>query len=1752
MSALQELPQGSSSSVGEVDEPKSYHRRISQVLLDSKPVSPADTLLAFEQPVSVYPHWYLNARKVDREYHKDLFQRRWLLQGQLDEFIGTLQQDVRDFSEPLLVKALKDTLNVELDVRTAELRLYVPDKLMLGIDRGAYHFRQMTLLDAALHNFEAAEAEPTAFADGSGVFTRDAEGAPLRHAMTVAQFVTLCRQLDIGAQYQAHLKDVLTPAAAPARVALQQQSMDSDKAVFKLSAMTAYLKGDLTSHAFGLTLQVHDGKPDRQLYGRPMLNHRLSLMGFQLTGITLFSSVGEPAWAKKAVDALSGPLLTSLLDLSQEIPFLPGQEYEQFKLLKAFFANGPKGLSEELARRQDAYTHSRLVGNLIVYIPDDPEHPLREYSSFTDFMKTLIGQLRDPDYQRFFSRFVAQEDKGLFFRRVNERLKTFTWQQRRPLDMGPWWRETAVENPHAEPLTHVIPGNVWNHLYSVRRNKLIADARQIAVPTGDENALSRWKRLTSYLDIGWNVFNFAAMLVPGLGEAMLGIMVAQVLEELAEGIEDWSRGDREEASGHIISVIINGAQLAMMGAGHVLPAGRLTPIRPSPLLDSLQAVELPDGQASLWKPDLAPYEYGMPLPKDVRPNDAGLYQYDDQSVLSLEKKRYRVASDPFSGQYRIEHPARPNAYRPRVTHNGAGAWISELEQPLTWDDAKVWRRLGPSMEALPPATQAQIRTVSGVDATALRRLHVENESPSPLLADTLKRFKVYALAEDFSRQILNSQVSEELERFVPALITELPGWPATRAIELHNGSALPAVPIKYGFVDASATQTIRVSITQLRNGQLLERVLDSLTPGELRELLGTQLSDDRGVRLEALRSRLAMHAERQTRRLFDSLYKTGEQTSEGSLRVLKGEFPALPVSVGQRLLEQASAEDLRFITQKGRLSLRLKAQVRQALAEVRVARAVEGLYLQALASEDTERLALHSIAALPGWSAEVRIEVRELTFNGRLSDSVGPPDASIRKVLLRKEEGTFEARDEQDQHLHGADDLYGALLHALPDGERKALGYEINQGAQLKAVVRQAPMAHDELAPVLRDAPLRKPSYDPQTMKLRGGMQGYRQVPGSASVRHRASHLYPGFSEEELDALMQKFQQKGIALEQQISALEQEFNELNFKFQVWVNTGTLSLRAGARAEWAARNRIYAAFRHCWQRTGPRGLEAIGEDHPQHLELGTHDLARHLPDMPPLTANFDHVTGLGLDANALQDQHTEFLSHFGNLRHLSLRGNLLTTLTPRIAGMRHLTTLLLSNNQIVLTAQSVAWLRGLTHMESLALTGNPLGLLPDISRMPNLSVLQMGRTGVNSWPTGFLLQSRPRHFFLDLRENPISRIPEVAPGSFRAELLARTQISRSSRWISAENLRKFKLYIESMGLDPERPYAPQGPIDSIDWSTGLSEPQWQTRQPGWDGLEDEFGSAWFFNRLKQLTRTADFNAGGAYRADLTTKVWRMIEAMAENAELREKIFTEAVAPTECVDGLTEWFNAMGTEVMIHEAYQLANPDLVKAALVRLAKGKTRLLEIDRIARRHISARLAAGESMRRVDADDDVTGTIDEVEVHLAYMTDLAERLNLPWQSRGMQFRDLAGVTPAMIEDAYQWVLALEEGDLLRNSIAQLPFWKAYAEGSNRQLFKALRRKLETLTDFKIAMDERVNTTDLTPQARERLKERLRVLSAGLGKPDSAIAPGEVMTDDAYDSEYQAGLDDVDQLLKKVTQDAMDLARLERDDAPFTR
>jgi hypothetical protein len=235
--------------------------------------------------------------------------------------------------------------------------------------------------------------------------------------------------------------------------------------------------------------------------------------------------------------------------------------------------------------------------------------------------------------------------------------------------------------------------------------------------------------------------------------------------------------------------------------------------------------------------------------------------------------------------------------------------------------------------------------------------------------------------------------------------------------------------------------------------------------------------------------------------------------------------------------------------------------------------------------------------------------------------------------------------------------------------------------------------------------------------------------------------------------------------------------------------------------------------------------------------------------------------------------------------------------------------------------------------------------------------------------------------------------------------------------------------------------------------------------------------------------------------------------------------------------------MGVEVLIHEAYELRSPSLVEAELVQLARGKSRLDELSRIAHQVVAKRLAGGERFMVVDANGDVSGTIDEVQVHLGYMTDLAERLDLPWQSRDLQFRTHTGVTSEMIEDAYRRVLDLEAGDLLRDSISEQPFWTSYIQGSNRRAFKVFRRRIDATTEFFMALDKRATEQDLSLEAKAGLKEELRVLAAELGKLDSEIGPGQVMSNEAYAAELNLIDTEMKTLLKTLTQQAMDRAKL---------
>nr|WP_256590888.1 NEL-type E3 ubiquitin ligase domain-containing protein [Pseudomonas sp. ERMR1:02] len=1543
------------------------------------------------------------------------------------------------------------------------------------------------------------------------------------------------------------------PTNPEAKLRLQTRSIASEKAAFKSSAFIARLKGDISAYAYHRLSEVIEEKKDVSFHGLPLRSHRLSLMGFRLTSIVLFSAVGEASVVKKAVDALTPDSVKFWLDWSRRIPLLPGSEYEKYKLIQSFFANGPTGVGDEMLRNEDIYQQSRLTGPLIAYVPDDPDHPLKEYASLAEFMKALISQLLDSDYQAFFSRFVAQKDKGHFFRRVNERLKTMTWQQREPLDMGPWWRETAIENPNAEPITNLITNNLWITLFEERRDKVIGDARFIAVPTGDEDAASRWKRLTSYLDIGWNVFSFAAMLVPGLNEAVLGIMVAQMLAQVAEGVEDWSKGDREEASAVLNGVLINAAQLALMGATHVLPKTPIAPVAVSPFVENLKAVRI-NGKERLWNPDLSPYEHAVNLPSALSPDELGLYSHEGKDVLRLDDKHYVVTKDPETGLHRLKHPERPDAYQPLLEHNGAGSWKTELDRPLEWNRNLLLRRASGVTNELSDESLEQILTISGVKEDALRRMHVEHEAPAAMLVDSLKRFRIYADAGELGEQILADRIPESLENSIPAFLIELPRWPESRAIALFDGPGLKGTSYDFGNVLVKPERQIKLTRAELRAGRLPQRVIENLSEPEIHELLGQGISSDRQVRIDELRKRLAEQAESNRQSTFETLYKQHDVSDDSQVQLLRNAYPQMPVVVAEELLRDASPEELRHLSERRRVPLSLRERARTAQAQVRSSRAFEGLYMELLEGGDTRKLELASLAAMPGWSTEVRIEIRAFSFTGELQVSVGPEEAPIRKVLFFDEQGLYHARDEQGLQLHGGDNFYASVLHALPDSERTALGFEIHQGDKLKQALQRSPLSHERFAPVLEQHPVRKPAYDPQTMRLRGGMPGYARQMGVETMRQRLGWLYPGFSETQVSELLSSF---GVTAPDRLKALETEFDQLVLSLNRWVNAPATMPSTGVAAslETRSRQRLSATLRQCWQRTGPAGIEAPGIVRPQALILDGQSMNRHIASMPRLTANFDHVTRLSVRQADMLASQAHFLEPFRQLRSLDVTGNLLNRLPPAIGEMHFLEDLGLSDNRIELTHQAVDRLKGLIRLQVLGLRGNPLRLLPDISRMPDLHMLNLENTGIDSWPTGLFAQPRPRNIYLDLRNNRISRIPDVAPGSFRAELLSRTLLSRGPEWISPEHLDTLRLYSESVGLDPERPYPPRGTLDSIEWAAGMPD-QWQIRQAIWDAVEDEFNSEHFFNELRRLTRSADFMAGGLYRQELTAKVWRMLEAMEEDSELRTTIFAEAVARTQCVDGATQLFNVLGMKVLVHEAYALANPGLIEAELVSLAKGKSRLDEIERIAEHHIAERIAQGEQIQRVGANGNVRGTIDVVEVHLAYTTELAKPeslngLDLPWQSRTMQFRNIAGVSLQEIENARLRVLELEEGDLLRDSIAEQPFWKSYMQRANRARFRQLDRKMDALYEFKIALDERADGAALLPEEKDRLKTQIRTLAFELKKPESDFAPGRVMTDDEFAEQYNVLRIEKENLLKELTQQAMDRAKVQRVEIPFT-
>ena len=1689
------------------------------------------------------PDWYEHCSPDQRSVLKGLIEADCHTQNKWDKTLAAVDS-VTAYAKPLLTAALAKA-GIDLDVEKTWVRLYYPIDykffgIPTGVNTGDVRSRTFSLLQAALHNFETFEADERYFDKDSTFITEpDAQGRfeVVSSGLKISQFVTICRNLDIGGQYETYIKDFLYEGSTAHQQALSQAFIDSKKAALKAAAYAALLKSDIElAHYEMLVELINEQNIVRDKSSRrPISYSPLRLMGYEIAECAVFF-----------------PTHANRYDCSY----------------------------------------------VIAWIPDDPEHPIKKYASFADFETQLTHQLmyRPPgsridsardaltDYQRFFSRFIGEKDRGRFFLRFTQKVLdapsgTYWKDQVRgylkyvsPASrlVGPiadrHWRHDPRENIdlHAELSLNfqwVGMAGIWTEMFRQKRRHMREDAQVLAVSTAAEDDITRERRLSNYLNIGMSVVGIAAFFVPPVGAALLLVTADQLLFETIEGVRELSQGDKDAGWAHITDVLENLATMAALA-----PVFHFTV---SPFIEGLKSVTLPSGKTRLWKPDLKPYERNVELPANARPDKLGLHRHAGENILPLEGKHYALNKEPHSGTYRIKHPTREDAYQPALNHNGNGAWHHEVEAPLQWSKHTLLRRLGHSVEAFTESEREHMLKVSGTHEDALRRMHVEGEPTPPMLADTITRFQAYADAGEVGTQIRRGQLQDDLCGYAASLMVELPGWPRSKAIEAFEGPDLSGDSVQYGDSAAPASDVIRVSRAELMAGQLPERVLTFLSEEQIKRLVGQHVAPDQQAL--TLKTRLADHADQARARIFQSLSKEREELGNPRTQMIQRSFPSLSTPLANELLEEATPDELRQMKTTRRLPLRLAQKARLAQQEVRLSRAYEGLFLETLAAPDTESLALHTLGKLLDEPGDLRIEVREGSFTGAIRASVGPEDALERKVLVRTGDGQYEARDASDNHLHGGDDLYAALQHALPDAQRRSLGLpQVNQGADLKALIHQQALARDELRSVLNMQAPRQPFFKPLTL-LPDGRRGYplsgRGLGGwEGIIEERVRTLYPDFVREEIDEFVAALNAQDESPEQQLKRLEREYKQTDHRLQAWLRAP--NEWSGARdspqyiREWGARIKIVRALKQAWQRTGPKDYDAYGNYRGQSIDLSDTSLHYQLRSLPALEANFDHVTRLRLNRSQFSNEVEGFLGHFRQLRALDLSSNQLTRLPAAISDMPHLLELHVGNNQIVLTGPAIDSIKNLTRLKVLGMENNPLALSPDISRMPDLHIVNLSNTGLATWPTGTFALPRPRHFDLRLVDNPITELPVVAPGSIRAEMVARTLISRDPPWLSPENLTTFRTYIESVGLNPDRGSPNSVMSDSSFWIKALppearATPELRAlKRDLWSAVADEFGSEAFFAEIQKLAGSSD--AVPAYRNELADKVWRMLQAVAENTELRQKLFNEALVPSTCVDSGAQLFNAMGVEVLVHEAYGLVSKDLVEAELVSLARGKSRLNELARIARKRISDLMEQGRKLPEYDQDGgmimqrDEEGnfvrSIDEVEIYLSYVTALAERLDLPWQSRSMLFEE-EDVTPWMIETAFRQVLALETGDDLTDLLLEQDFWSKHIQGANRQAFKNLRRRTHAALALQTAQKDWTQTSD--PTARARLRETITTLATTLGKQPADVPPGRVMTDEEYWAECEVINTETTTLLRKLTREAMARAKLQRVEIPFT-
>jgi hypothetical protein len=1253
----------------------------------------------------------------------------------------------------------------------------------------------------------------------------------------------------------------------------------------------------------------------------------------------------------------------------------------------------------------------------LVYMPGEPSQPLYEYASFSAFIAYLEFKLGVASYKSYFTHCIGEVDKADFFKKFAD----------------------ARSLGHARYLPITV--SLLDFMHQSHIGKLQIDARTLAVPTADVDEEARKKRLLEYLEIGLTVANVAGIFVPVVGQLMMGVAVGQMLAEVYEGIEDWTRGDREEAFSHLLSVAENIVLMASVGAGiKGLKTLAIKTVRKHPdFFQPFTAILNRDGQPRLWKPQLLGYEQPLPDTAEPQLDTPGLYTAHDKQFARLDNRAYEVTLEPASNKWEVRHPVRAQAYQPVLKRNDRGGWRHDFEQTERWSGAYTLKRIDPGLEGWEDSRLEMARRLTDTRIDELHRLSEDNRPLPPRLLDMIERFGLERRVRDYIAAMERGEATDP--RYVNEQLHALPrlaNWPADRYIKVVDEQGHITATYPPGSIDDDTVSVI-VNHRQLGKGELLQAVIDGLYPQEVEALVGANVAPaDAGQQLAKVIG-AAVRADR--RSTFEHLYRRYDRDLAGELLKLRRAFPDLPVRSARELLKRTPSVERMHLRTTGRVPMGLAQRARQASSDVRVDRALAGFYQAEIANDDTGKLAIGLLPQLSGWDSGFYLELRAQRLNGELLETLGKkpltPSNGCTLVKLASGYGVYGSDGKSlGQVTSGPNSLYHGILKGLSAHQRKAIGFaqpKPDDGWRLRSRLLESALDdHEGCARLLAGGEFQPESSEPVCALADSPSESSTH---SRRLLRKVRKLYPLFSDAQASEFLDQLGGDHLTRAIRVRALNNDLERLREALGAWSEDEAAIRALGGNLSEAVDCRQLVAFEieDCFRRM----IFAPGENNRSVYGLQLDGMRCGKLPLLPVGLSFDHVRHLSLRNMHLDNDVAYFLKAFPQVEFLDLDRNRLTLLPEIISNMPNLREFSAARNRIRLTEYSLAKLSRMRTLQSLNLGHNPLGATLDVSHMFDLVDLSVRNTRSTELPKG--LARLPNLDRVDLRDNDIRDLPEWL---FETPRRLSETINLGRNPISEPSTTLLKDYHKRVGvgfgyLDNDIARLDENQARSI-WLTETGGSVGSRRLQIWTAIKDDPMAEGLFHLLAELGNTAE---SIHVREDMSRRVWAVLEATHADAELREQLFDLAANPIDCADNAAVNFSHLEVAVQVQRATRLYGSRQPSAtSLINLARRLFRLEQVDLIAAEHAVERKSP-----------------DPLEVSLAYRTGLTAALDLPGQPSHMRYASIADVTGEDLLTAIHRVQTAELSSEWLKFLVRQPFWNDFVKNSFAEHFDEARR-----------------------------------------------------------------------------------------------